>query len=504
MASTKQVLGISASPRNVRHGDGSRILIDELNQIQTREHLTEYLNNQAQLCLGAFVEAGRREHKTFDQIYRKLKKLPGIHGLSNSEILLAAGLWGAKNNGTEIEHANLCDYFGNQQSTVRNLDVLVEKVRAADAILLSGPVYFGDRSSLANDFLRILRRKPSLVTDTFFAGLSVGAKRNGGQETLLIHQIMDFANLGMLGVGNDSDTTAQYGGTGHAGDVGSGAKDEYGINTSIGTGNRIAQVLKIKEYSDSYRLRDKVKIGIIILQDVTEQAKRFIEKHVLESELANKADFRFFYFVNEPLRRCIGCDVCPTVIGNDEVYRCIIRDKKDLFVKHHNEIIDLDAILLGGYSSESYDSVISIYQAYMERTRYLRRSDYIYSNFLVAPLVFQEVGSTENLHIRILTSMIRHHTIMHKPILFYVQDGELIRFHDSYKNLTSFIEKASSLTAGRILYGSSAESYSNYVALGYTLKTERDRLSKNIQRRKENVENRRKNFRRMLKERIQQ
>ena len=125
------------------------------------------------------------------------------------------------------------------------------------------------------------------MTDTFSAVLSVGAKRNGGQETLLIHQIMDFANLGMLGVGNDSDTTAQYGGTGHAGDVGSGAKDEYGINTSIGTGNRIAQVLKIKEYSDSYRLRDKVKIGIIILQDVTEQAKRFIEKHVLESELAN-------------------------------------------------------------------------------------------------------------------------------------------------------------------------------------------------------------------------
>jgi len=504
MTSTKQVLGISASPRGLRHGDGSRLLIDEIHKIQTREHLTEYLNNQAQLCVGAFVEAGSKEHKTFDKIYRKLSQLPGTYGLCNSETLLAAGLWGAKNNGAEIEHTNLSDYFGNQQSTLRHLDLLMEKVRAADAILLAGPVYFGDRSSLAHDFLRIMRGEPSLVADKLFAGLAVGAKRNGGQETLLIYQMLDFANVGMLGVGNDSDTTAQYGGTGHGGDVGTGAKDEYGINTSVGTGNRVAQVLKVKEYSASCKLKDKVKIGVIMLQDVGKKTKHFVEKHILASELANKADFRFFYFVNEPLRRCIGCDMCPTTIGKDEVYRCIIQDKRDLFVKYHKELVDLDAILIGGYSPESYDNVTSIYQTYIERTRYLRRSDYVYTDCLVAPFVFQEVGSTEDLQIRTLTSMIRHHTIMHKPILFYVQDGELIRFNDSYRNLTSFVEKASKLTAGRIMYHSSAESYSSYNPLGYTLKTERDRLPENVQRRKENIENRRENFCRMLKERVQQ
>ena len=76
--------------------------------------------------------------------------------------------------------------------------------------------------------------------------------------------MQDFMELGMLGLGNDSLTTAQYGGTGHAGDVGTAAKDEYGLNTSIGTGKRMAEVLKIDRYRASAKLTNKPKIGIII------------------------------------------------------------------------------------------------------------------------------------------------------------------------------------------------------------------------------------------------
>jgi multimeric flavodoxin WrbA len=498
-----KVIGISASSRNIRHGTGSDVLIEEIKKIQTREHLSEYLTNQAQLCVSAFIDAGRMKYKFFNKIHRNLRNLPGTYGLSNSEILLAAGLWGAKTNKVEIEHVNLLDYFRDKQYKSSKFITLLEKVSGAEGILLSGPVYFGDRSSIAHDFLQVLRKNPGIVRDKFFAGLTVGAKRNGGQETCLIYQLIDFINIDMLGVGNDSGTTAQYGGTGHAGDVGTGDRDEYGINTSIGTGNRIAQVSKLKEYSKNYKLKGKPTIGIIILQDVKEQAKHFVEKHFLNSELADRADFRFFYFVKESVRRCIACDSCPKTIGDDEIYRCIIRAKEDLFVKYHKEIIQLDAILLGGYSPESYSNISSIYQAFMERTRYIRRSDYIFSNCLVAPLVFQEIGSRENLHMRILTSMIRHHTILHKPIIFYVQNKRLIYFNDSYKDLNNFIVKASSFTAGRILYYSNEESYSNYVPLGYTLKTERDREPINVQKRKENIEERRRKFREMLQDRIQ-
>ena len=41
----------------------------------------------------------------------------------------------------------------------------------------------------------------------FYAGLAVGAKRNGGQETTLIFQMTDFLNMGAKVVGNGHDTT---------------------------------------------------------------------------------------------------------------------------------------------------------------------------------------------------------------------------------------------------------------------------------------------------------
>jgi len=501
MVPTLKVLGISASLRNIRHGEGPLSLVDDLNKIPTQDQLLEYLNNHANKCSRTSFD-GQYKHAKSSVIYESLRKQP-VYNMSNSEILLAAGLWGAKNKGTEIGHVSLAEYFPDQRPESRYLNLLTEKVREADAILLSGPVYFGDRSSLAHDFMQMLRRNPELVKDKLFAGIAVGAKRNGGQETSLIYQIMDFINLGMLGVGNDAGTTAQYGGTGHAGDIGSAAKDEYGINTSIGTGNRIAQVLKLKKFTENIGLKDKVKIGIIILQDVEQRARHFVEKQILASDLGNKADFKFFYFVREQVQRCIGCDICPTTIDKDEVYRCIVQDEEDLFVRHHKMIVDMDAILLGGYSPESYDDITSVYQSFIERTRYLRRGDYVFTNRLVAPLIFQETGSREDLQIRIITSMIRHHTIVHKPILFNIHGGELIGLHNSHRDLNGFIEKASSLTTGRILYGSNKESASNYLPLGYKSQTESDNTPENVRRREETIETRRENYFRMLKDRVQ-
>ena len=498
---TMKILGMSASLRNMRHGAGLDTLVVEINKTQNLGHLTEYLKHQAQLSVAAFVEAGRKEHKSFHWIYKNLKKLPGTEGLSNSEMLLAAGLWGAKTYGAEIEAVSLSDFF--EQTDLHSVDVLLTKVSGADGILLSGPVYFGDRSSLVHDLIRLLRKEPNVVKDKLFAGITVGAKRNGGQETCLIYQMLDFINLGLLAVGNDADTTAQYGGTGHAGDVGSAANDEYGIRTAIGTGKRIAQVLRLKDYSSNCELRDRPKIGIIILQDSEEKAIRFVREKILESELSAKADFRFFWFVNEFVSRCKACDMCPMSFGRDEVYRCVIRTKRDLFFKYHQNLIDCDAILLGGYSSISYREDRSVYQTFMERTRYLRRGDYVLSNCLVAPFLIEEVGSRENLQLRAITSLIRHHTIMHHPVIFSVNNGECINFDNSWHSLNSFVDTSIKLTAGRISYYCNTTAYTNYTPFGYTLSSKRDRDPENVERRKKALENRRKRFCQMQKRRIQ-
>ncbi len=72
----------------------------------------------------------------------------------------------------------------------------------------------------------------------------------------------------------------------------------------------------------------------------------------------------------------------------------------------------------------------SNYQRFIERTRYLRRGDYVFSDWLCAPLVIEELGANENMHIRLLTSMLRHHTIMVKPMISYTQAGKDLNFDE--------------------------------------------------------------------------
>ena len=81
---------------------------------------------------------------------------------------------------------------------------------------------------------------------------------------------MDFLRCNFLAVGNDAQTTAQYGGTGLAGDVGQMYKDSYGLDTSMGVGRRIASV--IGKLGLDRDLKGKLKVLFPILQDKNGEA----------------------------------------------------------------------------------------------------------------------------------------------------------------------------------------------------------------------------------------
>lgn len=207
------VLGVSGSLRNVRFGSGSTSLCSELAALESKSDLVDYLQKQSKICASNFFEAGRKNNQPFDVIYNNLRKSKGNQGLSNSEASLAAGLWGAVQGGSEIRHCGLARYFPPNNPGV-HLDELKATILEADAYLIATPVYFGDRSSLVQRFVKFLRADPELTAhlrDKFHAGISVGAKRNGGQETSLIYLMTDMANFNMMAMGNDSGTTALCG-----------------------------------------------------------------------------------------------------------------------------------------------------------------------------------------------------------------------------------------------------------------------------------------------------
>ncbi|MEC7641605.1 MAG: NAD(P)H-dependent oxidoreductase, partial [Nitrospinota bacterium] len=408
-----KILGVAASLRNARWGIGPEKLIKDIQEIKTQKSLFEFLQKEADIHLNQFVEAGRKDGIPFDQLYGNLRRKRSESGLSNSEIILAAALWAARQNGAEIDYLSLTDHFSMTRE-VRNQEALKEKLLQADGILLSTPVYFGDRGSLAHDFIEIIKADDELVrsfSEKVYGGLAVGAKRNGGQETTLIYQLLDMVNLGSFGVGNDSESTSQYGGTSHAGDVGTGAKDTYGLNTSIGTGKRVASIANLLQAGETHQLKNKARIQFWILQDHEDKAENLLKKIILESKTLCNPEI--INLTSAEIKRCIACDICPTHIDIDEIYRCIIhKSPLDELETHHAKFVDVDAIIPVVYSGKDMETRQSNYQRFIERTRYLRRGDYLFTNVLTAPLVFEEVETQENMHIRMLTSMIRHHTIL--------------------------------------------------------------------------------------------
>ena len=102
---------------------------------------------------------------------------------------------------------------------------------------------------------------------------------------------------------------------------------------------------------------------------------------------------------------------------------------------------------------------------------------------VVAPLVFEELGAKENLHLRILTSMLRHHTIMTHPISGYVQNGAILNHGDVIQSLQNLVAQAARVVAGSGVLLSEEPPVTHYNPVGYVLSTAKDKEEETIQRR---------------------
>jgi len=496
-----KILGISGSLRNARRGRGNQSLIEELNLLKTQEDLDKYLADQANYHLENFLEAGRKEKLPFDKMYLNLKKQRGDKGLSNSEIALSAALWSAKQLGAEIDHISLSEYF-LENSKRKNLDEFIAKLKAADGFIISTPVYFGDRSSLPQSFLNLIRTDIVLqneLKEKVYAGIAVGAKRNGGQETTLIYQMLDMLNVDILSVGNDSETTSQYGGTCLAGDVGTMPKDRYGLDTAMGTGRRLARVVDMLKRAKERNLKGKHRISFWLLQDKDQVAYNYVKKLVASN---SEIDARIIDISSKNIIRCLACDICPTHISVDDEYRCIINNPTDDLKDFHSELLWADAVIPVAFSPVNRDGILSNYQRFMERTRYLRRGDYVLSDVISAPLVIDEIGSNENLHIRMMTAMVRHHTILSKPIIAYKYNGAIVNEKEVATDFIRLNQQIRDVAKAKLLAYSSNVNHLKYKPVGYVLSSAKDAEDEKLLKRAIMIEDRMEKTAKLAKDRV--
>ena len=465
------ILGISASLRNRRFSYKNG-LIEELKKIPDLSALNSFIKEQIKIT---FDDIGKDKDKelNFEEKYKLLKKYKGDRGLSNSEASLAYGLWQAYKNGSEIDYLSLSNIFENPNK--EKLNFFKNKFLQCNGLLVSGPVYFGDRGSMAQKMIEYLNSDDdcmSHVKKIIYAGLAVGAKRNGGQETTLIFQMLDFLNMGCKVVGNGHETTSQYGGTLVAGDIGKLQSDEYGIKTALSTGKHLSEIVKKIDTDESKLVKNKYPhiCNIFVLQDnIEEECTNLITKLIKNSK-QDKIKFNIIKVFKEKVHPCIACDICPVEYGEPSEYRCIIKNKDDFFNKNHKEIVECDSFIFACYSGENFKNIKSNYQEFVERTRYLRRDDYLLGSKLVTSFVLSEVSSNRNLHIRTLTSLIRHQNVLSKPILVFKSGNTFINLENIKKNFNKFCDDA--------LKVRKLNSVSEYKPVGYEISMEKYKSKK--------------------------
>ena len=330
------VLGISASLRNKRFSYKNE-LVKDLKAIKSLEELNNFIKHQIKITFSE-IEKINKKNLSFEDKYKELKKYKGNRGLSNSETALVYALWQAlQEKNIEIEYLSLSKIFENE--TESNLEKFKKKFLKCNALLLSGPVYFGDRGSLTQRMIEFIGSDKECMDHAkkiLYAGLAVGAKRNGGQETTLIFQILDFLNMGCKVVGNGHDTTAQYGGTLVAGDIGKLGEDTYGIKTALSTGKNISEILKSSNFEKNVKnikLNKKHKCNIFVLQDNKNEECSKILENLVKNQKNKNFEFKIFKVFKEEVHKCIACDVCPISYDKANIYRCIINNKND-FLKN--------------------------------------------------------------------------------------------------------------------------------------------------------------------------
>jgi multimeric flavodoxin WrbA len=419
--------------------------------------------------------------------------------ITNSDALVLTALYGAK-KAAEIEFHKLTEYVGRDRSYANSheeftdIGPLRSALERADGLVLGSPVYFGDRSSLMHSFLNFAADE-GYLSEKVVGTVSVGSKRNGGQETANVYALFENLNHGALIVGN-GPKTCQYGGTGWGGDIGDVADDDFGLETSLGTGLRVSQVARLKRTADALTpkktadvLSEPLDVGVLVTRDKGGIVRSTVDDYV-EDLSTDMVTFDVVDFSKTYIQACIGCDVCPTpakveaVSGAGDDYKCIIDEDLDADrwaeddLQHlHDRFIDRDALIIAALDTGER-GIDDMYQTLLERTRYVRRDDWRLHNVPLAAMVVKPPERSSTYPMKIMTSWMRHNTIIHEPMVHTLLDRgdelpvdnddiDVLETHYNEKthdSMRAFVESAKRLRAASQLNGPDRLSYK---ATGY-------------------------------------
>ena len=339
---------------------------------------------------------------SYQDFYATIYDLASRKQLSNSEALMWMALFGAAKEGAEVDMVLLNDFYNKKGAPLlKGMEVLENKVHASQGIVIASPVYFGDCTSSVSLFL-----EDYSLQDKVVGMVSVGAKRNGGQETTNIYTLMDALSKGAIIVGN-GPPTSQYGGTGWAGDVGAILDDNFGLDSSLGTGKRVMEVVKQAQLEQTGPAELCVIASPVSKTDaiINEIEEEFAKSKVVRTSLLRISEY--------DISPCLACSICPKPNENNEEYGCIIEDDmKDLDKK----ILNSDGLAFVIDDTPRNKDFWRYFKVFIERTRHLRRDHFALADLPVIFFWKKDIKKNRLSWIKTATYLLRQNTFICGPL----------------------------------------------------------------------------------------
>ena len=216
----------------------------------------------------------------------------------------------------------------------------------------------------------------------------------------------------------------------------------------------------------------KLKTSIVYTdQPSTESAYSLITDEIKSVLTHDLFDFDVLPLCNYTYQRCIACNACPPKLVREssdylsDNYGCIFQSETDDLRLIHSRLLGSSIIFILANSSEN--NLFNRYQSFLERTRYLRRDDFMWTNKIIIPVV--SVHSAEFHHsvlpVKIMSAFMRHNSVITSPISVLYNDEEVLCSSFSSFDVTSLLNLSSFLQTGH------ASLVASYKSLGYSDKS---------------------------------
>ncbi|MBN2010059.1 flavodoxin family protein [candidate division KSB1 bacterium] len=390
-------------------------------------------------------------------LYEYIEHVARCHAISNSEGSGIAVAYGAMKYTNDIKYVRLNEYI-NSKGQFHQQQELLDLMIDADGYVFLTPVYFGDRSSLLFDLFTAVKQHGLDFDGKVSAVASVGAKRNGGQETTNIYTLYNLMQMKSLAVGN-GPPTSQYGGTLVGGNKGTMDNDYFGIMTAMGVGTKISQTMNLLEATGS----SKPVISFWFTEDMPDRRYYRYLKSLLP-KLPATAEWRILDLLNFNFHQCFACNRCPYEMG-EHSYKCVIRDDDMAIVQP--SLLESDGFIVCGLNYEDEAQKQSVYQRFVERTRYIRRNDFMLTNHPFMTLSMNELFADHSYDLKAFTAFLRHNTIAHRGLrVFETKHG--LEEPDMNDCLHSFVDITAKSKSQRMQ--ARVIQKSAYEAIGYESK----------------------------------